>query len=167
MIKLARAITKYSYNYVFNVDETAIRISNSSKRTIAPIGMDEIVIEGNVNDKECITCIGTITRENRFPFIIITKGKTEKSCQKFKIRGDTQVWPSGTNKAWMNENIMLKYLDHLYNNWSEKQPCAFLLDCFKAHCTSAVKKFAKDHSISISNQKHLSQVLIKSIFLKF
>ena len=149
MLKLARAITKYGYNYVFNVDETVIRISNSSKRTIAPIGMDEIVIEGDVNDKECITAIGTITRENRYPFIIITKGKTERSCKKFKIRGDTQVWPSGTDKAWMKEQIKLKYLDYLYNNWSERQPCALLLDCFKAHCTNAVKKFAKEHFIEL------------------
>ena len=44
---------------------------------------------------------------------------------------------------------MIQYLDHFYEHWSEKQPCALLLDCFKAHCTAAVKKFAKDHFIEL------------------
>lgn len=149
MLKLAVAITKYSYDFVFNVDETAVRITNSSTRTVAPIGMDQIIINANVKDKECITAIGTCTREKTYPFIIITKGTTERSCSKFKIRGDTQVWFSGTNKSWVNEDIMLKYLEYLFEHWSMKQPCALVLDCFKAHCTKTVRRFAKDHYIEL------------------
>ena len=77
MVKLAISITKYSYDFVFNVDETAVRIANSNTRTVAPIGMDQIIINTDVNDKECITAIGTCTREKTFSFIIVTKGTTE------------------------------------------------------------------------------------------
>lgn len=149
MLKLAIAITKYSYDFVFNVDETAVRIINSTTRTVAPIGMDQIIINAEVRDKECITAIGTCTRENTYPFIIVTKGTTERSCSKFKIRGDTQVWFSGTQKSWVNEDIMIQYLDYLFEHWSMKQPCALVLDCFKAHCTKAVRRFAKEHFIEL------------------
>ena len=96
MLKLARAITKYGYDYVFNVDETSVRISNSFTRTIAPVGLEQILINADVKEKECITAIGTCSRQKTYPFIIVTKGTTERSCAKFKIREDTEVWYSGT-----------------------------------------------------------------------
>lgn len=33
------------------MDETSVRINNSSTKTIAPIALDEIVIEGKKNEK--------------------------------------------------------------------------------------------------------------------
>ena len=116
MKKLAIAITKYSYDFVFNVDETAVRIINSTTRNMAPIGMNQIITNAEVRDKECITTIGTCTRENPYPFINVTKRTTERSCSKFEIRGDTQVWFSGTKKSWVNEDIMIQYLDYLFEH---------------------------------------------------
>lgn len=54
------------------------------------------------------------------------------------------------------------------SNWSDKQPCALLLDCFKAHCTVSVSKFAKDHFIELifvpANAKSEYQPLDRRIF---
>lgn len=148
--KLAKAVTRYGYSYVFNMDETSIRVVNSSTRTVAPIGYDQIIINSEANTKQCFTAIGTITRDAQYPLIIIAKGLTEKSCKKFNVKsGNAVVWPSKTNKAWMNEDLMIDYLQHLYDNWSKGQPCALLVDCFRAHCTKIVKKFAKEHFIEL------------------
>lgn len=141
--KVALACTKYGYCKVFNMDETSVRIVNNSTRTVAPIGVDQIVINSEVNEKECFTAIGTCTKEQTYPLIIIAAGLTDRSCEKFKVRGDTQVWPSENLKGWMNEDIMIHYLDYLHHNWAEKEPCALLLDCFKAHCTKKVREYAR------------------------
>lgn len=79
---VAEAACKYSWEFVFNMDETAVRINNGSTKTIAPIGLDDIVIEGKRNEKECFTAIGTSTLYELKNLILLTKG-TEKSCEKF------------------------------------------------------------------------------------
>lgn len=40
---VAETVQSYSWDYVFNMDETSVRINNGSTRTIAPIGLDEIL----------------------------------------------------------------------------------------------------------------------------
>lgn len=55
---------------------------NGSTKTIVPIALDEIVIEGKRNEKECFTAIGTSTRNDLKKLIFLTKGK-EKSCSKY------------------------------------------------------------------------------------
>lgn len=50
----------YKYVFVFNIDETAVHINNGSTKTIASIGLDDIVIEGKQIEKECFTAIGTL-----------------------------------------------------------------------------------------------------------
>ncbi|KAK8895124.1 hypothetical protein M9Y10_023566 [Tritrichomonas musculus] len=64
------------------MDETSVRINNGSTKTIAPIALDEIVIEGKRNKKEWFTAIGTSTRNGLKELIWLTKG-TEKSCSKY------------------------------------------------------------------------------------
>ena len=56
---------------------------------------------------------------------------------------ETQVWASQTKKAWLNEEVMIRYLEYFSENWTHGQPCALLLDCFKAHCTKLVRQYAK------------------------
>lgn len=101
------------------MDETIIRVVNGSRRTVAPIGVDQITINTEANSKECFTCIGYTTIDKTYPLIIITKGSTNRSTLKFKVRGETKVWPSGTQQAWMNEELMLRYIKHLTEHWSK------------------------------------------------
>ncbi len=149
IIKLAQSIIKFGFTYVYNLDETSICVVNNSTRTVAPIGMDQIIINSTANIKECFTAIGLCSRIQTFPLVIITKGTTERCCQKFNIREPTQVWMSGNDKAWMNEDVMLRYLSYMYEKITLGQPCALVLDCFKAHCTKKVKKAAKLYSIEL------------------
>lgn len=100
-------------------------------RTIAPIGLDEIVINAKRNDKECFTAIGTCTRNSIKKLIILTKG-TEKSCEKFKANKNIEVWPTYNENGWINEDIMLRYLDFIYK-MTHGRLCALILNVFKAH----------------------------------
>lgn len=48
-----------------------------------------------------------------------------------------------------NENVMTQYLDHLFENWSMKQPCPLVFNCLKVHCTPAVRRYTKEHYIEL------------------
>lgn len=163
---VAEAVCKYSWNFVFNMDETSCRINNGSKRTIAPIGLDDIVINAKRNNKECFTAIATYTRNEIKKIIILTKG-TEKSCAKFKADHDVEVWPTNTKNSWVNESIMIRYLDFLHSI-TKGRPCALLLDVFKAHHTINVITRANELNIQLiympANGTSLFQPLDRKIF---
>lgn len=163
---VAEAVCSYTWDFVFNMDETSVRINNGSIRTIAPIGLDEIVINAKRNDKECFTAIGTCTRNNVKKLIILTKG-TEKSCAKFKANKDIEVWPTNNDNGWVNEEIMLRYLDYIHG-MTQGTPCALILDVFKAHHTLNVIKRANELNIQLifvpANGTSIFQPLDRKIF---
>lgn len=56
---LSKAIRKYGWSMVFNMDETSVRINNGNDKTIDPTGTEEIIIISEKDNKECFTAIGT------------------------------------------------------------------------------------------------------------
>lgn len=165
--KLAKAFITYGENAVFNMDETSIRINNSSTKTIGRIGLEEITINAKRNSKECFTTIATCTIKEKKPLIILTKGLTAASTMKFKASKDTMVWETGNQQGWINSDIMEDYLDVLHS-WAGTFPCALLLDCYSAHRTKEIKKLAKAKKIELifvpANGTGLYQPLDRRIF---
>ena len=151
---------------VFNCDETSIRLHNVDDTTIAPIGVDEVTIETKGNLKECFTCIGTINTENSFPLFLISKGTTERSQKKFNIRNGDAVIVSSSS-GWTTEEVMFQYLDYL-KQITKGDPCALVLDQFKAHTTTKVKERAKQNGIQLifvpQNATSLFQPLDRKVF---
>lgn len=70
-VQFAEAICKYGWDYVFNMDETSVRINNDSIRTITPIDQQEIVINAKRNEKECFAALGTCII-NKMDLILLT-----------------------------------------------------------------------------------------------
>lgn len=146
---LAKAISIYGENLVFNMDETSVRVNNGSTRSLAPIGMEEVVVDAKRNSKECFTVIGTCTLISCKPLVILTKGITEAATSKFRASDKTEVWPTGNQQGWMNEDMMIQYLNHLHFKYADTFPCALLLDCYKAHRTTRVKQEAQKLGIKL------------------
>lgn len=146
---LAKALEFYGEKLGFNMGETSIRINNGSTRTLAPKGTEEVVVDASRKSKECFTAIGTCTMTERKPIVILTKDSTEASTTKFRARDGTEVSPTGNQQGWMNEEIMIRYLRHLHTNLADTFECALVLDCFRAHCTDAVKEEAKRLGIKL------------------
>lgn len=121
------------------MDETAVRVVNNATRTDAPIGVEQVLIHSDAKEKEAFTAIGTCSRNRTYPLILLAKGFTEKCCEKFKARGATEFWPTKTTKAWM------------------KEPCALVLDSFKAHCTKEVIQEAKRLDIELIYARLMEQ----------
>ena len=146
---VASAISLYGEDLVFNMDETSVRINNGSTRSLAPIGWEEIIVDAKRNSKECFTVIGTCSLIKKMPLIILTKGTTDASTTKFRAGDETEVWPTGNQQGWMNEEMMVKYLYHLHEKFAETYPCALILDCYRAHRTDLVKDVARNLGIKL------------------
>lgn len=129
------------------MDETSVRRNNGKTRAIAPIGTEKVIIDGIRNEKECFTSIGTCNRFEKFPLIILGKGKTDACLSKFRAGDKAEVWKSV--KGWVDEDIMIQYLDWLSKEITHKEPCALVLDCYKAHRTDKVKEKAIEHNIEL------------------
>lgn len=77
---VASAIALYGENLVFNIDETSCRINNGSKRSLAPITWEEVVVDARRNSKECFTVIGTcsLVEKNRSLYLPKEQQKHQK-----------------------------------------------------------------------------------------
>lgn len=141
------------------MDDTSVRINNGSRRAVVPIGLESIEIDAKRNEKECFTAIMTCTRSQKFPIIILKRYMSVKKGKKkivatishsYLRTGDkTEVWATLNKQGWMNESIMIRYLNHLHEKIAKRKPCALLLDCFPAHRTPNVKAIAKELSITL------------------
>lgn len=152
--RLAKFVTTYGWDNVYNMDETSVRINNGNTRTIAPIGLDTIEIDAKRNEKECFTAIGTCKRSKVLPLIILKRGMKNgiviiKGQSKLRSGDRTEVWSTCNKEGWMNESIMLKYLQNLYDKYTKGAKSALVIDCYRAHKTPTVLETAKVLNIEI------------------
>ena len=87
-----------------------MHVNNSSTWTVAPVGVEKVVVDQARNEKECFTVIGTCTRFEAMPLIIVSKGTTEQSTLKFQVENnhDSKVFLYMNKNGWINEDVMLK-----------------------------------------------------------
>lgn len=137
--QVAHAVNTYGWDLTFNMDETCVRLNNSSKLTLASTGSKVIPIDHQRNDKEAVTVIGTITKNSTQKLIVLSKGTDEKKAkEKFGNRKDIEVWCTNTQSGWTNEEITIRYLKYVHKNLAHNTPCALILDVYPAHRTQKV-----------------------------
>lgn len=158
------AINTYGWQLVFNMDETSVMINNGSNKTIAPVGIDEIIITGDKNEKECFTCIGSCSRLKKYDLIVLGVGTTDQCCRKFGTHA--MAWPS--LGGWVDELTMVRYLNWFHSNVSSGNQCALILDQYPSHCTPLVKEVAQQFNIQLiyipKNATGVFQPLDRRIF---
>jgi len=151
LIQVADAIAKYGVENVINMDETQVRIDNSSGTVIAHKGQEKVTIyRSHFNTKEGFTAIATCSQVKKFPLIVIAKGKPCKRKQKKKKQVDenSPVTHFKSKSGWTDVDIMKSYIDWLQIQMNN-QPCALIIDCFRAHTNEEVKNYAKGKKIEI------------------
>ena len=84
--QLAEALITLGAKNVYNFDETSARIVNSSKKTLALKGTEEVIVDEKRNDRQAFTAIGTIALEEKLPLIVLKKGKNRNKGLETKLR---------------------------------------------------------------------------------
>ena len=93
----------------------------------------------------------TYTAYQKFPLVIVAKGKTSRCTEKFKENNcdcDQTMYMFSEN-GWTTVEVMKQYL-----NWLSKEmgnePFALIIDCFKAHIDQTVKDLATKLQITLT-----------------
>ena len=88
LLRLSNIRSAHPTAFVVNMDETAWFLAMDPKRTLAPTGSPEVVVETDLNPKANFTSIGTVAADGtRLPLCIIARGKTDVCHKQFREGG--------------------------------------------------------------------------------
>ena len=133
--------------FIFNYDETNIKVMNPPKTAIRIKGSTDVKVECEGNTKENFTIGLTISAGGALlKPLIIAKGMTERCLNKFSL--SNKVNGTYTDNGWANEDCIVIILDQIANITNGEKGI-LLLDQHASHTTDKVKKHAKDNNIKL------------------
>jgi hypothetical protein len=95
----------------------------------------------------CISAAG-----NKLPLSAILRGKTERCLSNIRDYASVDIKKVKlyySEKGWINENIMLKWLNDVVNPYTHSRPAALIMDSYKAHWTNAVQLAASKMNLHL------------------
>jgi hypothetical protein len=143
VVEVRDAIDQFGSGRVLNMDENPVSLLDVPVTAVVATGSGsaaKVLTTANVGTK--ITTFPTITAAgDKLPLCAILKGKTERCLKKIKegASGDVnKVQLYYSDKGWINEGIMLRYLADVVQPYTASQPSALILDSYRAHFSPAV-----------------------------
>lgn len=151
------ALMQFPKNLIFNMDESSWRLVNGKLRTVSRRGSDEVVILSNSDLKETLTVIATINAiGEKLPIIIIAKGKTKKSEEKYrtdirlrKYISNGELFIMHSPSGWATADLMREYLKFISRKIGKRN--AYLLwDLHASHRDESVREYSAKRNIQLS-----------------
>jgi hypothetical protein len=132
---------------ILNMDETPFWIDSIPKTTLEVAGTQQIDIVTTGHEKERMSIVITCTASGvMLPSLVILKNL--KSVPKCAIPRDVFVEVSGIGgSGFMNEHIMIKYINKILIPYLHGRPSLLILDQLKAHKTEMVINHLKSNNI--------------------
>lgn len=134
---------------IFNTDETFWRTFNSSQYVIGVTNSENRKVDINVDPKEGVTAVFTISAAGLFlPPIVIIKGTTERCLTKTKHLNDPNIILDYSQNGWINVYIMITIFCQIFNI-SKGRPAFLILDCYSVHRVDFIKIQASIFNIQL------------------
>jgi len=128
------------------MDETPVYFDLVPGNTISQTGVKSVRIRSTGAEKRHITAVLAVSAAgNVLPPMVIFKGKREL---KLNVPKDWIVCVQ--EKAWMDETLMLRWINEIYRKHTKKQPSLCVLDAFRGHRTEKVKKLLNKFNAKIA-----------------
>ncbi len=136
-IKRLAEINKFEV--VGNMDETPLYFDVVPGRVLDKKGKKSVVVRTTGNEKRLLTVVLTVLVHGEvLPALAIFKGKKQPELR------EVGVFVRAQAKAWMDEAMMLEWIDLVWEPATEGQRAMLILDSFSAHITPAVKQRLKE-----------------------
>ena len=151
VINYINSLNQLAINYeemvILNMDETPFWVDSIPKTTLEVAGTQQIDIVTTGHEKERMSIVITCTASGiMLPSLVILKNL--KSVPKCAIPRDIFVEVSGIGgSGFMNEHIMIKYINKILIPYLHGRPCLLILDKLKAHKTQMVINHLKRNNI--------------------
>ena len=136
-VKNERLEDEYENKYIVNMDETPVFFDLVPNRTVEQTGKKSMVIRTSGSDKRHVTVILAVAANGEvLPTVIIFKGK--RALKDIKSRDDIIVMVQ--EKAWVDESVMLRWIDDCLHQYTQRNRTLLVLDSFRCHIKDSVKK---------------------------
>ena len=120
---------------------------NMSDTTIKIKGTDTGKVKIHQDERHGFTVILTISVSgNKLKPIIVSKGKTKRSLNKYELNND--VVGTFSNNGWANCGIIKIAIDQIYS-YTKRNPATLLLDSFPAHKDAFILTESKKMNIKL------------------
>lgn len=140
---MARNRQRVDPEFILNMDETPVYFDNVPNTTVDEIGVKTVRMQTTGGDKRRCTVVLGISHTGDFlKTMIIFKGKRQ-----LKLTHPDSVVVRVQEKAWMNEALMLEWVDICLRAYTDRRPSILVLDSFRAHITDDVTGAMKKHSV--------------------
>ena len=127
------------FEVIGNMDETPLYFDVVPSRILDRRGKKSIIVRTTGSEKRHLTVVMCVTHDGDvLPALTIFKGK-----RPLQIRADG-VYIRTQEKAWMDEPMMLQWIDLVWEPATERKRALLILDSFSAHVTNSVKKRLKE-----------------------
>lgn len=126
-------------SYIMNMDETPLYFDNVPNRTVEQVGAKSVKVRTTGGEKKRCTVVLGITHTGEFmKTMVIFKGK-----RKLKLNHPDNIIVRVQEKGWMNEQLMLEWIDLCLRPHTDRRPSMLVLDSFRGHLTSEVSEAMK------------------------
>jgi hypothetical protein len=147
VVEVRDAIERCGAAMVLNMDETSVQLLDAPvTAVVATASKQAAKISTPVNVGTKITTFPTVTASGeRLPLCAVLKGKTPRCLKKIQEGASSDVRKVQlyySEKGWINEEIMQRYLHDVLLPYTNSLPAALILDSYPAHFTPAVRDAA-------------------------
>jgi hypothetical protein len=129
------------------MDETQFLVDSIPTTTLNAIGARQVDIETTGNEKDRMSVVITCTLSDLMlpTYVILKNLKYDPKCA---IPNDIISEASGIGgTGFMNENLMVKYIDKVLKPYLKDRPCLLIFDKLKAHKTDIFLDYMKKNNI--------------------
>jgi hypothetical protein len=146
-----------SQDYILNMDQMPVPFTFNAKRTLEIVGRRTVHIRKSTCDTKRVTCALTVTASGRVltPLLVfkgVPGGRIEK--REFITFPNDIVYACQGN-AWMDEKVMLLWVDKILKPYVETAPDGIVplmfLDSYRCHMMGSVVQAIQDLGVEVEH----------------
>jgi transposase-like protein len=132
-----------------NVDECPSYVRNLPTHALHFADSPAPWVWVRAKERDAVSVIGAVTGTGRVLHTgVIAKGSTTRCEAKFRAELPHSFIQHTTSGLTTNQSF-IKYLEHVIIPYTKDQPALLIADAYKAHFTSTVKQFCKNHHLTL------------------
>jgi len=136
-IKDQRVDDEYEDEFIVNMDETPVFFDLVPNKTVDMQGNKSVIVRTSGGDKRHVTVMLAVSASGKvLPTFVIFKGKRPLK----DIKAPSDVIVPVQEKAWVDESIMLKWVDDSLRAYTNRNRTLLVMDSFRCHLMESVKK---------------------------
>ena len=126
-------------DFIMNMDETPFYFDNVPSKTVDIVGSKSVrVLTTKSYKKRCTVVLGISNCGVFLRTMVIFKGK-----RKLNLVHPDSIIVRVQEKAWMDERLMIKWMELCVRPFTERKPAILVLDSFRGHLTNDVNAAMK------------------------